>query len=456
MIRPTNVRLRFTLLYGAALVATVVLFSAGVYFFVQKMLIGQVDNHLRRDMSTITGYLRYDPAGLEKLSKYGSIRYFRVQDSGSTLLVSEEWLEDGLEQIIPPDVADHLPYSISTPDNQRLRIFSIHEPAQTKRFEITVAHDEVSYRRTLNTLGLIIMLIMPVSIAVSLAVGYLIAGRVLAPISAITRRAEAITADKLSERLPADDSHDELNRLAIVFNQTFARLEESFGQLRQFTADASHELRTPLTAIRSIGETALRQSSCVVDCRETIGSILEETDRLAQTVEALLLLSRSDSQALEKKPVEVGEMVADVVDFLSVLAEEKEQKIQFEQNAKLTINADFGVLRRAFLNLLDNAIKYSPKQSIITISLYRNPDGDAFLDFADSGPGIPDGEKEQIFNRFYRLDSGRARSKGGAGLGLAIAKTAIEAHGGAITLLDAPGGGAIFRINFAGQQEMGP
>lgn len=456
MIRPTNVRLRFTLLYCSALVATVLMFSAGVYFFVQKMLIGQVDNHLRKDLATITEYLIHDPAGLEKLARFGSIAYFRVQENGITLLASDEWLEEGLEQIVPPGNPAPEPRSIRAADKRRLRILSQQGPERATRFHVVAAHREGTYRDTLNTLGLIILLIIPVSVTLSLAVGYLIAGKVLAPISEITNRAKAITADNLSERLPTDGSDNELSRLAIVFNQTFARLEESFEQLRQFTADASHELRTPLTAIRSIGETALRQSSCVVDCRETIGSILEETDRLAQTVEALLLLSRSDSQALDKMPVEVGEMVADVVDFLSVLAEEKEQKIQFEQNTSLTIDADFGVLRRAFLNLLDNAIKYSPKQSIITISLYRNPDGDAFLDFADSGPGIPDGEKEQIFNRFYRLDSGRARSKGGAGLGLAIAKTAIEAHGGTITLLDAPGGGAIFRINFAGQQEMGP
>ncbi len=448
MTRPTSIRLRFTLLYGAALVATVVLFSAGVYFFVQKILIGQIDNHLRKDMSTITEYLRRDPAGLKKLAQFGSIHYFRVQDNTKILLTSDEWLEDELEQFITPENTNPAPHSISTPDKRRFRILNRQEQEGRSSFLITVAHEEGSYRRTLNTLALIILLIMPVSIAGSLAVGYLIAGRVLAPVSAITRRAEAITADNLSERLPVDDSHDELNRLAVVFNQTFARLEESFEQLRRFTADASHELRTPLTAIRSIGETALRQSPGSFDYPETIGSILEETDRLAQTVEALLLLSRADSQALAKEPLEVGELLADVVEFLSVLAEEKEQKLQFVHTTRLTIDADSCVLRRAFLNLLDNAIKYSPPQSAITISLYRTPQNDACLDFSDSGPGIPDDEKEQVFNRFYRLDSGRSRQKGGTGLGLAIAKAAVEAHGGTITLLDAPGGGTIFRITF--------
>lgn len=447
MTRPTNIRLRFTLLYGAALVATVVLFSAGVYFFVQKLLIGQIDNHLRKDINTITEYLRRDPEGLEKLAQFGSIHYFRVQLNDKILLSSEEWMEDGLEQIIPQGNSAPEPRSIATSEKQLMRFLSRQEKEDQTSYLITVAHKEGEYRRTLHTLALIIMLILPVSIAASLAVGYFIAGRVLAPISAITRRAEAITADKLSERLPVDGSHDELNRLAVVFNQTFARLEASFEQLRRFTANASHELRTPLTAIRSIGETALRQQAGTFDCHETIGSILEETDRLSQTVESLLLLSRADNQALIKEPVEIGELVADVVEFLGVLAEEKEQKISFERSGKLSMAADPAVLRRAFLNLLDNAIKYSPNQGSINISLYRNANDVVCLDFTDSGPGIPDNAKEMVFNRFYRLDSGRSRQKGGTGLGLAIAKTAIEAHGGTISLLDAPSGGALFRIS---------
>ncbi|CAH2031814.1 ATP-binding protein [Trichlorobacter ammonificans] len=452
MNRPTNIRLRFTLLYGAALVATVVLFSAGVYYFVQKLLFSQIDNHLRKDLATVVEYLRRDPAGLEKLARFGSVHYFRVQKNGRTLVSSNEWLESGLQYQRPAMASSPEPVSVINADNKPFRIISRQEQEDQLQYLITVAHEEGTYRRTLRTLGLIILLILPVSIAGSLAVGYLIAGRVLAPITAITQRAADISAENLSARLPVDGSDNELSRLAVVFNQTFTRLEESFERLRRFTADASHELRTPLTAIRSIGETALQQQPGALDCHETIGSILEETDRLVQTVEALLILSRADSQALERQPVDVGELVADVVDFLGVLAEEKSQRLHYLRNTDLTIAADPGVLRRAFLNLLDNAIKYSPQRGDITIALFRNEQGETLLDFVDCGPGIPDEEKERIFNRFYRLDAGRARTNGGTGLGLAIAKTAVEVHGGTITLLDAPSGGACFRISFPGSR----
>lgn len=456
MTRPNNIRLRFTLLYGSALIATVIFFSAGVYFFVQKMLIGQIDNHLRKDITTITEYLRRDPAALDDINQFNLVHYFKILEHGHPLLTSDQWIEDGLENILPDHDPAPAPRSAKSSKNQRFRILSVVSPEGLTNWQVVVAHEEENYRRTLHTLGMIIMLIMPVFIAGSLAIGYLIAGRVLAPISAITRKAGAITAENLSQRLPVDASGDEMSQLAEVFNQTFERLEASFERLRRFTADASHELRTPLTAIRSIGETALRQPSGTFDCHETIGSILEETDRLAQTVEALLMLSRADSNAIEKEPTDIAALVKDAIEFLDVLAEEKEQKILFEQKCGLTIDADICLLRRAFLNLLDNAIKYSPPQSVITVLLYSPRPGETCIAFMDSGPGIPDDEKELIFNRFYRLDAGRSRNTGGTGLGLAITRAAIEAHGGSITLEDGPQGGAVFRIVFTTNHQETP
>lgn len=448
MKRPTNIRLRFTLLYCAALMATVVLFSVGVYFFVQQILYNQIDNHVRRDLDTVTEYLRHDHAGLEKLARFGSVHYFQVQKNGQTLIASTEWLESGLQHPSAYSAPTLEPFSVISTNKQPFRIISRQIEEGQFSYVITVAHQEGTYRRTLRTLGLIILLILPVSIAISLAVGYIIAGRVLAPITAITQRAAEISAENLSARLPVGTSDDEMSRLSTVFNQTFARLEESFEKLRRFTADASHELRTPLTAIRSIGETALSQPAGSFDCQETIGSILEETDRLAQTVEALLMLSRADSNAITKETTDIAALLDDTIEFLGVLAEEKEQKIFFDKQCGLTIEADSCLLRRAFLNLLDNAIKYSPPESLITVTLYSSQPGETCIAFMDNGPGIPDDDKELIFNRFYRLDSGRSRNKGGSGLGLAIVKTAIEAHGGTISLLDTPSGGAIFLITF--------
>lgn len=448
MRRLSSVRLRFTLLYGAALITTVVLFSLGIYFFVQRMLISQINNHLRNDLTTVTEYLRHDAAGLRKLAKMGPVHHFRVRDGNRPLLASQEWERSELDPLLDGGNLAPTPRLFRTPDKRLYRVQSQLVPLDDHLYQIVVAHEEGSYRRTLNTLALIILLILPVSIVLSLAIGYLIAGRVLAPINTITAKAREIGAENLSARLPVGGDENEFNMLATVFNQTFSRLEASFERLRRFTADASHELRTPLTAIRSIGETALQQQNVSPESRDTIGSMLEETDRLVQTVESLLLLSRADSSALRKEPTEIGDLLADVVEFLSVLAEEKQQQIVFERQASLTIPADSCMLRRAFLNLVDNAIKYAPERTSIQVKLYRDEGGNTLVEVSDNGPGIPDDDKERIFDRFYRLDNGRSREKGGTGLGLSITKAAVVVHGGTITIHDAPAGGTLFRVVF--------
>lgn len=448
MRRPSNIRLRFTLLYGAALVTTVVLFSAGIYFFVQSMLINQINNHLAKDLATVVIYLQRDPSGLQQLAEFGSVHHFRVRDGNRPLIASQEWQQSGLDPLLAGGDLAPAPRSIRINDKRLYRVQSQLLPLGDQLYQIVVAHEESNYRRTLNTLALIILLALPVSVVLSLLVGYLIAGRVLAPIRAITAKAREIGAENLGARLPVSEEANEFSSLATVFNQTFTRLEDSFERLRRFTSDASHELRTPLTAIRSIGETALQHQQITPDCREVIGSMLEETDRLVQTVESLLLLSRTDGSALLKEPVEIGALLDDVVEFLTVLAEDRQQQIIFARETSLTIPADPCMLRRAFLNLVDNAIKYAPKQTSITILFYRAPDQGTFIDVLDHGPGIPAPEKERIFDRFYRLDNGRSRDKGGTGLGLSITKAALEAHGGTITLLDAPVGGCLFRVRF--------
>jgi len=448
MQRLSNVRLRFTLLYGTALVITVVLFSAGVYFFVQSMLISQINNHLRKDLATVNNYLRRDPAGLLQLAEFGSVHHFRVRDGNRPLIASQEWLQSGLDPLLAGGDLAPSPRSIRIDKKRLYRIQSQLLPLGDQLYQIIVAHEESNYRRTLNTLALIILLSLPVSVVLSLVVGYLIAGRVLAPITAITARAREIGAENLSARLPVSAEDNEFSNLATVFNQTFGRLEDAFERLRCFTSDASHELRTPLTAIRSIGETALQQQTATAECRETIGSMLEETDRLVQTVESLLLLSRADSSAIQKEPVELGDLLADVVEFLTVLAEEKQQQIIYERTTSLTIPADACMLRRAFLNLVDNAIKYAPEQTTIRIRLIRGAEGAIVVEVEDQGSGIPDDDKTRVFDRFYRLDNGRSREKGGTGLGLSITKTALEIHGGSISLHDAPNGGTLFRVVF--------
>ena len=230
-------------------------------------------------------------------------------------------------------------------------------------------------------------------------------------------------------------------------NDTFARLETSFDQLRRFTADASHELRTPLAVVRGLGEAAVAQRRSLEDYEEAIGSMLEEIDRMTNLVDTLLRLSRGDADTirLSPGPVDLGKLAREVAGALGILAEERDQRLVFDITDGVIVSADRLVLREAVTNLLDNAIKYSPTGSRITLRVERSRD-EAVLAIEDEGPGIAPEHRERVFHRFFRVDEARSRDGGGAGLGLAIAKWAVEIHDGKIAVNGKPGGGSEFRI----------
>jgi heavy metal sensor kinase len=300
--------------------------------------------------------------------------------------------------------------------------------------------------QNLNQLIYILFLGLPGAMAIAGVGGYALARRALAPIDRMAERARSINAERLNDRLPVDNPDDELGRLALVFNETLTRLESSFDQMRRFTADASHELRTPLTAIRSVGEVGLRGRRDEIAYREIIGSMLEEADRLALLVDRLLMLSRADTgkASLSIDVVEIPQLAEEVVDQLSVLAEEKNQSLKVRCDAVSRWVGDRLVLRQAMMNLVDNAIKYTPFDGSINVRVTQTPAGIA-IDVVDSGPGIPVELRSRIFDRFYRVDKSRSRQNGGTGLGLAISKWAVEVNGGQLTL-EPTEAGSCFRI----------
>jgi heavy metal sensor kinase len=288
---------------------------------------------------------------------------------------------------------------------------------------------------------------LPLVVALAAVGGYVLARRALAPIDHLASEARRITADRLHERLAAPNQHDEIGRLTSVINETFARLESSFDQLRRFTADSSHELRTPLAVVRGIGEAAVAERRTPGEYEEAIGSMLEEVDRMSHLVDALLRLSHGDARSvqLSREPVDLGQLAHDVAASLGILAEERNQNVTVEVAAPVVATVDRLLLREALTNMLDNAIKYGPRGTGITIRVEGTAD-DGVLTVADQGPGIPFEHRERIFHRFFRVDEARSRDLGGAGLGLAIAKWAVEIHGGQITVNNRPGGGSEFRI----------
>lgn len=312
--------------------------------------------------------------------------------------------------------------------------------------EHSPATAEQRVEQQLEEILLVLVLGLPVIVVLAGVGGYVLARRALSPLDQLAADARRITAERLHQRLSVANAHDEIGRLAAVINDTFARLESSFDQLRRFTADASHELRTPLAVIRGIGELGLGETRSAAEYKEAIGSMLEEVDRLTRMVDTLLRLSRGDAGTvqLSPQPLDLAELARDVATSMAILAEERRQRLDVEAPAAVPVVADRLVLRDAISNLVDNAIKYGPPASRIVVAA----NGDAMhavLTVSDEGLGISVEHRARIFDRFYRVDEGRSREMGGTGLGLAIAKWAVEANGGQITL-DSTERGSTFRI----------
>ncbi len=266
---------------------------------------------------------------------------------------------------------------------------------------------------------------------------YILAGKAIEPVRQMAREANAISADNLGQRLSSPNTHDELGQLAEAFNKTLERLHSSFEQMREFIANVSHELRTPLTALRSVGEVSLRGEPSVENYQEAIGSMLEEVQRLSRMVEDLLLLARSEAGTLCRSfhIVDVSENVQNVVGLLRVLAEEKEQTLELSTSVEAASSrADGSVLEMAISNILDNAIRFTPVHGHIRVRVLRNHS--TCIEVEDEAPVIPENERSLVFERFYRVRGSQFSQAGGAGLGLAIARWAVEIHGGKIQFVE--------------------
>ena len=333
-------------------------------------------------------------------------------------------------------------------DGTQLLMVSRRHSIGGKTIIIRLGYSTEGIRHSVDELVAAGFAMLPVMLAIAGIVGYRMSRRVLDPVQQITRQAERITSKRLHERLPLNGTGDELDHLAEVFNDTMARLDQSFRQLQQFTSDASHELRTPLASIRSIGEVGLQKNGNTTDYREVVGSMLEEAARLTSPVDQLLMISRADAGAvtLSRSVFSLPELAREAAALLEPLVEENGQELLLEKGGPVYVEADRTVIRQAIINLLHNAIKYSPTGSKISVRVGETPRGSVIFEVQDAGPGIPSEHADRIFDRFYRLDNARSRAAGGFGLGLAIGQWAVNANGGSLTVASVPGEGSTFTI----------
>ena len=457
--RSHSVRVRLTLWYVVTMILVLGLYAAVIFLFVSRSASESLEGQLRRDFQLAAATIYRAPNGA--LTWDEPEQLIPEQDP----LWVQVWSADGRELLFRSAEAERLrvpesqalatqlaPQSVEVPGPIPTRILSHLSGffAGRERFVIQVGRSELPMRRELRQLVFVLVLGLPLAVAVAGLGGYTLARRALLPVERMTDRARSITAERLGDRLPVDNPDDEMGRLAVVFNETLGRLQASFDQMRRFTADVSHELRTPLTSIRSVGEVGLREHRDDAAYRGIIGSMLEEADRLASLVNRLLTLSRAESgqSKLSIEDVDLRDLADNVASHLGVLAEEKRQSIVVEGRGAPRASADRLVLRQALISLVDNAIKFSPPGGRIVIRVSETPQS-GIVEVIDSGKGIEEDDRVRIFDRFYRASDGTAQESG-SGLGLSIAKWAVEANGGRLTLEKSEATGSTFRITVPG------
>lgn len=314
---------------------------------------------------------------------------------------------------------------------------------------VQVGQDLSAMENALERLRLMLLIFSPLALAFLTFGGWFLAGRLLEPVVQITRTARRINAESLGKRIPVEDTQDELGQLAETFNSMLARLEDSFNRTKQFTADASHELRTPLAILKGETEVALRWGKDPEELRQTLVSNLEEIDRMGHIIEDLLLLAKSEAGELrlDIREFSLGDLLQDLYLQGKTLGEPKniDISLRLQVTEDIRLKGDQFQLHRLMLNLVNNAIKYTPENGRVEIRLAVEG-SEAVLAVADSGIGIAAEHLPHLFERFYRVDEARNRAVGGTGLGLAIVKSIAEAHEGRVEIESTPGKGSVFTV----------
>jgi two-component system, OmpR family, sensor kinase len=301
---------------------------------------------------------------------------------------------------------------------------------------------------SLNSILVEFLLIMPFFLILGALGSYWLAGRAFRPIHRLTRTAQQIEAEDLHQRVLVPRARDEVQDLALTFNEMIARLDKAFTQQRRFVADASHELRTPVAAIRSITDVVLAQGATEEEYVNVLSEVNVVTERLGHLINDLLTLARADEGQvlLERKPVRLDLLATDVAESTESLAIERDITVLVEAQEPVLVLGDEVRLIQVILNLLHNAITYTNAGGKVTL-IVKTGDKNALLTVHDTGIGIAPEHLEHIFERFYRADAARSRAAGGSGLGLAIVDWLVRAHKGTIAVESKVGEGTTFTVS---------
>ena len=461
-MRHFRLRTSLTLFYAA--VSTLLLATTGALFY--NLLAYQLDSDLQAELSergaALRGYLRieggkvslaYDAADPEESFFIGNAtHYFQIYDAVTGSLITRSEAMRALGPQYAPDEAKGL---VRGPDFTHLGTDQVElllhndriQTADGRSYLVQVGAPLTHRNAALRQLFNIILLLLPAGIVLAVLSGYWMSGRVLRPLEELGAAARDMTISDLHRRLPRTGNRDELDRLAEIFNEMFGRLEAAVAQMKDFTASISHELRTPLTALRGEAEVALASARSEGGYRRVLESQLEEFGKLSHLIDRMLTIARAEAGQIKlaRSVVNLSNLARSLAEQMEIVAASKGITVTAELDDDVAVIGDEGWLERAILNLLDNAIKFTPAGGRVDVRVHMQ-DGEAMLEVLDTGIGIEAEALPHVFERFYRADPSRSKQVDGAGLGLSLVEWIVREQNGRIQVQSRAGHGSNFRI----------
>jgi len=452
-----SIKFRFTLWYLLVLAVILTALSVGVYFYLSRSFYQNLDDSLElrstqlRDFPAILESIRQGEFQ-EKLGEIVMLYFYANNQSaamsppGINIPLSDEFISQAI-------VGNSSFTTIETAEGEGLRILAVPvnlgPPGPTPSIPpslLVIARSTKQIDQALHGLVRTLVIAVPLALALAAGGGIFLARRALKPVDEIAHTAQEIEENDLSQRINVN-TKDELGRLAATLNEMIGRLEKAFKRQKQFTSDASHELRTPLAVIEAESTLALQKERPPNDYRQSLDIVSRETRQMSSLIDKLLTLARADAgkEQWNFAEVELDKLISNLSTDVEVLCQEKGLSFQLGQTQDLVVKGDEARLRELFMNLLDNAIRYTPAPGTVSLSLRREGQM-AVVSITDTGIGIPAKDIPFIFERFYRVDKSRSRAEGGSGLGLAICRHIAEAHGGKIEVESQVGAGSTFSV----------
>jgi heavy metal sensor kinase len=448
-----SIKFRFAIWYLLVLAVLLTALSVGVYFYLSRSLYDSLE--LRS--TQLVGFA----AILE------SIRQGEFQEELGEIVLLYFYTGNELAEVSPPEISIALSHefiyraingrssftTIEAAEGEGLRLLAvpIHLsipglPLSTQPGALIIGRSTRQIDEALHGLVRTLVIAVPLALAVAAGGGIFLARRALKPVDKIAQTAQEIEENDLSQRINVH-TKDELGRLAATLNEMIGRLQGAFQRQKQFTSDASHELRAPLAVIEAESSLALQKERPPSDYRQSLETISQEARQMSSLIQQLLILARADAgkEQWDFTEVDLGKLTTNLSTDIEVLCQEKGLNFQLGQPQDLVVRGDEARLRELFMNLLDNAIIYTPSPGTVSVSLRREGQM-AVVAIKDTGVGIPAEDIPFIFERFYRVDKSRSRADGGIGLGLAICQHIAEAHGGKIEVESQVGVGSTFSV----------